>query len=231
LQIEWLDTLSPPGGLPAAWLLDLAKPELRRSALAIAPAMDDLARAASRPTREREDVLVRRGLTRLCVGAALGVPATRITVGWTAKGAPLLAPPHERFRLSFAQRGTRFACALALEPVGIDIEIADGGEIPWKVLHPSEIAVLGAAPARAREKLFLRIWAAKEAYAKALGEGFAREPSSFATRLAPDGAREAGARDAHGFIDDPAERGRPIEISFSPTKEDDAVVALVLMPD
>jgi len=107
----------------------------------------------------------------------------------------LLTGPLSAYRLSFAQRLSRFGCALASVPIGVDIETADRGEIPWNVLHDAEAARLGALGVEEREKLFLRIWAAKEAYAKALGLGFWRETAEFAVRC---------GHGPTGEIDDPA---------------------------
>jgi phosphopantetheinyl transferase len=227
--IEWLDSLRRPGDLPAAWVLDMQEPEPRRAALALAPTPDDLARVASRPPRERDDVLVRRGLARLCVAAALDVRPMRIAFGRTATGAPCLAAPFERYRVSFARRGNRFACALAGQPVGIDVEIADGGEIPWNLLHPHEAALLREAAEGEREGLFLRIWAAKEAYAKALGEGLRREPSSFTLRFASQPSDEAVK--ARAFIEDPAHEALAVEIGFSPLGLGRGVAAIALIGD
>ncbi|MFI4995937.1 MAG: 4'-phosphopantetheinyl transferase family protein [Hyphomicrobiales bacterium] len=219
-MISWLAGLERPSGLPAVWLLDLNDRELRRLARALAPTPDDLSRAASRPPTEREDVLVRRGLVRLCVAAALEVRASEVIILWSPRGAPLLGPPFADYRVSWAQRAGRFACALSLQPIGVDIEIADGGEIPRKALHAQEIAVLRAAEPFAREALFLRIWAAKEAYAKALGEGLRRETSEFALHLERDGA---------GFIEDSqaADRKR-VRVAFAPIAGVAGVVAVAL---
>lgn len=220
-MIEWLDAVGPPSKLPAVWLLDLDDQSLRRAALAVAPAAEDIARAASRPPAERESVLVRRGLVKLCVASALAVPRDAITIGWTQQGAPHLAPPFARYRLSWAQRRSQLACALALQPIGVDIEIADSGEIPWKALHPDEAAALRDAAPAERERLFLRIWAANEAYGKALGEGLRREPSGFAVRL---------GRGAADVIEDPAAPGRgEAQLAFAAAKGEDGVVAVVLV--
>jgi 4'-phosphopantetheinyl transferase len=218
-MIEWLDVVGPPSQLPAVWLLDLDDPSLRQAALAVAPTAEDIARGASRPLAERESVLVRRGLVKLCVASALAVPGDAIAIGWTQQGAPHLAPPFARYRLSWAQRRNRFACALALAPIGVDIEIADGGEIPWKALHPDEVAALRDAAPAERERLFLRIWAAKEAYGKALGEGLRREPSGFAVRLG------RGA----DVIDDPAATGgSPARIEFKETEGASGIIAVLV---
>jgi phosphopantetheinyl transferase len=220
-MIEWLDAIAQPSSLPAVWLLDLNCTRIRDAALAVPPTADDLRRAATRPAREREGVLVRRGLVRLCVAAASGNPATEVAIDWTQMGAPSLRAPLAGLHLSWARRQDRFACALARLPVGIDIETADGGEIPWNTLHPDERAALRATDAASREWLFLRIWAAKEAYGKALGEGLAREPASFAVRL-------AGA-DAASIEDEKAPQGQHVHIAFAPACDRACAVALALV--
>jgi phosphopantetheinyl transferase len=201
-------------------VLDLVDPELKRVALAIDPTPDDLRRCSGRPPAEREGVLVRRGLVRLCVAAAAGVPVGEVVVRWTEKGAPFLAAPLAGIHLSWAQRQHQFACALARVPIGIDIEIADGGEIPWNALHLDEQAALRQAPPATREWLFLRIWAAKEAYAKALGEGLGREPAGFAVR---------GIEADEALIDDPDMPERlDVRIAFAPDRDRVGVVAVAL---
>jgi phosphopantetheinyl transferase len=54
-------------------------------------------------------------------------------------------------------------------------------------LHPQECKALLALPEPARPLAFARLWAAKEAYVKALGTGFARAPESFSVTLAAQG--------------------------------------------
>jgi 4'-phosphopantetheinyl transferase len=220
-MVEWLHALTRASSLPAVWLLNLDCPRIRDAALALPPAADDLRRASSRPAREREGVLVRRGLARLCVAAATDSPASEVAIDWTRKGAPSLRGPLAGLHLSWAQRQDRFACALARLPVGIDIETADGGEIPWNTLHPDERAALRATDAASREWLFLRIWAAKEAYGKALGEGLAREPTSFAVRLAD--------ADAASIEHEKARPGVHVRIAFAPARDRASAVALALV--
>jgi|HubBroStandDraft_6_1064221.scaffolds.fasta_scaffold495418_2 4'-phosphopantetheinyl transferase len=218
-MIEWLAAPQRPVGLPAAWLIDLADKGLRLAALALEPSPEDLARAASRPAAEREDVLVRRGLVRLCAASALGADPAELAILWSAQGAPRLGRPFDGHHLSWAQRSSRFACALALRPIGIDIEIADGGEIPWNMLHAQEAAALRAAAQGEREGLFLRIWAAKEAYAKALGVGFRREPTEFAVHL----------EEGEGSVEDSqAAAPQSAAIVFAPVKDMAVVVAVAL---
>jgi 4'-phosphopantetheinyl transferase len=208
--------------LPAAWVLNADHSELRAKALSLTPTAEDLARAARRPPAERETVVVRRGLVRLCVAEALDVPAAAVAILWSERGAPLLGPPFGDYRLSWAQRGNRLACGLARQPIGIDVEIPDGGEIPWNMLHADEVGALRAAEPAGRDALFLRIWAAKEAYGKALGEGLRRESTEFSVNLLEQG---------EGFIRDPAvSSGDAARVSLAAIG-DAAIVAVALIED
>jgi hypothetical protein len=190
--------LDEPGqSPPAAWLIDLESAAAIEAASGIAPEAGDLARAASRPPGEAAAVLRRRALVRRLAASALGVEASTLSIGIDARGAPFLAPPHQHLRISWAQRHGLLVIAVARRPVGVDVEIDDGNpEIPWNVLHEAERAALRAiAGTSARTALFLRIWAVKEAYLKALGTGFRHETAAFAV---------SGADGAHPRIADPA---------------------------
>ena len=76
-----------------------------------------------------------------------------------------------------------FAVALAEAPVGVDIEPSRAIEPPWSLLHPNERKALETLTSEARPDAFLRLWTAKEAYLKALGLGFARDPTKIAISL------------------------------------------------
>jgi phosphopantetheinyl transferase len=77
----------------------------------------------------------------------------------------------------------------------VDVEHADGGEIPWLALHPGERAFLNQLEGRDQGLAFARLWSLKEAYVKAQGLGFRRPPDGFEVRLEEDGT---------AAIDDPA---------------------------
>ncbi len=80
------------------------------------------------------------------------------------------------------------AVGLAGEPVGVDVEeIQQDAPVPLALLHPLEQAELERASAADRTTVFAQVWAAKEAYVKALGTGFARPPESFAVSLLASG--------------------------------------------
>jgi phosphopantetheinyl transferase len=166
-MIRWIDSLDGwDGGLPAALV-------------------------AVGTTAEQ-----RAHLLRALAARALGIDAEAVVIERAEGQAPrLVTPPRTGLILSVASRADFAAFAIARAPAGIDVEVADpAGEIPWNVLHGREAAFLKMLAVEARAGAFARLWSLKEAYLKALGVGFKREPSSFAVRFA--GADRAA-------IDDP----------------------------
>ena len=123
----------------------------------------------------------RYALARGLVAVALAVPAHEVRFE-TARNRPpkVTHPSNSGLCLSMASRGSWEAIALAACPIGVDVEVADAGEIPWNVLHRHEAALLAREDGTARARAFARLWSLKEAYLKALGLGLSREPESFA---------------------------------------------------
>lgn len=147
--------------LPAVWLV----------ATGAAPA--GLA-ARSQLRRETAAGILARQLDR---------PEAALTIDHLPGGRPVL-PGCEGLHLSLATRAGVVAVGLARDPVGVDVEeIQPEAPVPLALLHALEQAELERAPAADRASVFAQIWAAKEAYVKALGTGFARPPESFAVSL------------------------------------------------
>ncbi|MBN2022754.1 MAG: 4'-phosphopantetheinyl transferase superfamily protein [Pirellulales bacterium] len=79
--------------------------------------------------------------------------------------------------------------AVALRaPVGLDVEFLDPAHdavTAESILAPGERAWLARRPRAERARDFLRLWTAKEAYAKLLGRGVALDFSSFEIGMDP----------------------------------------------
>jgi 4'-phosphopantetheinyl transferase len=163
------------------------------------PAADDLSPTprdlAEAPTgASRTAFLRRRALTRRVVAARLGVAPDAVEIGHDPRGAPRILAPHCGLYLSVSGRDGFCALAIAGTPVGVDIEpLAQDLKPPWTLLHPREAALLRSLDPDARGGAFLRLWTAKEAYLKAWGEGFSREPSHVAIDLDFDITDEGSA--------------------------------------
>jgi len=171
--------LRPPRG-PFAYALvcdvrDPALAALANLALTDADLADERTPSASARTHFR----ARRSLLRALAAAALGVSPTSVRIAYDSDGAPRVdgLPAF----VSVSSRGPLAALSVASSPLGIDLEPFDASAEPVDaVLHPREQAMLAELAGPARARAFLRIWTAKEAYLKALGRGFKRDPATIA---------------------------------------------------
>lgn len=130
------------------------------------------------------------------VARALGLDPSGVAIAHAVDLPPRIVRPRGMgLCVSLARRWPFAAVALARGPVGVDVEVVDrSAEVPWNVLHPREAAFLrGLAPADLAPA-FARLWTLKEAYAKALGSGFTRDPASFCVLL--EDAERAAVLDA-----------------------------------
>jgi len=126
---------------------------------------------------------LRRDTARRIVAHQLGCGENEIVIDHDPAGRPLLARPGA-LHLSLATRAGVVAVGLARHSIGVDVERIDPEAAPpLDLLHPDERRFLEAAALTARPLAFARLWAAKEAYVKALGTGFARPPESFCVSL------------------------------------------------
>jgi 4'-phosphopantetheinyl transferase len=148
----------------------------------LAPTPRDLREAPSRDPA-RGAFLRRRALSRQVVAARLGVAPESVEIGHAPSGAPRVLAPSSSLNISVSGRADFCAVAMAEASIGVDIEPLRTIEPPWSLLHPNERNALEKLTSAARLDAFLRLWTAKEAYLKALGLGFAREPTRIAIGL------------------------------------------------
>ena len=125
-------------------------------------------------------------------GALVRAPLT-IVAG--PKGQPLLsqAPDLPKVRFSFSHSRSFALLAITLDQcVGVDVEhvshAADWEAITTRYFSSEECQALVALPKQQGSRAFLSLWTLKEAYVKALGEGFSRPFDSFTILPSPDGA-------------------------------------------
>ena len=127
-----------------------------------------------------------RGLLRGLVGAALGIRPTDVMLVEGAFGKPHLDPRHGSPDLHFnvSHSGDYSILALARSVrLGVDIELMkpsrDLTHLAHRVFHPEEIRLLEGSGEQELLERFYRIWARKEAAAKALGRGIGTDFTSF----------------------------------------------------
>ncbi|WP_327370508.1 4'-phosphopantetheinyl transferase family protein [Streptomyces sp. NBC_01217] len=121
---------------------------------------------------------------RMLLGLYLGMSPDRVRIIRRPCPNPDCGEPHGRpgvrgDGIHFSLSHTRGLVLLAFagSPVGVDIEKIPDAEVTAKLgplLHPREIAELGALRPTERPPAFGRAWARKEAYLKALGTGLSR---------------------------------------------------------
>lgn len=154
----------------------------------VAPALPAiwLVRTGADPRNLTERSALRRNTARQVLARQLARPESEIVIDHDPAGQPFLALP-ERLHLSLATRAGVVAVGLARHPMGVDVERVDWEVAsPLDLLHPDERRFLEATELPDRPLAFTRLWAAKEAYVKALGTGFTRPPESFRVSLLSD---------------------------------------------
>lgn len=214
------------------WTLDVAAVDVSPETCARDLAAEEQGRAARfRHPADRASFVAAHRLLRAALGARLGLAPIelRFTAALGGKphldlSAPGTPPDAVPFNLSHA-RGV-VACAVGgLMPVGVDVErvrsaeVAD--ELQGRVLHPSERAHFLNGPADERAAAFFRIWALKEAYIKATGEGLtaplreiAFHPEHARLDALPEGRDPSAWTFAHRFFNAlPTAEVRPPRIS------------------
>jgi len=174
-EISWRDDLRGPRDGATFVALSLSDDDL-------APTPRDLEEAPSRDPA-RGAFLRRRALSRRVVAARLGVAPESVEIGHAPSGAPRVLAPSSSLKISVSGRADFCAVAMAEAPIGVDIEPSRAIEPPWSLLHPNERNMLETLTGEARADAFPRLWTAKEAYLKALGLGFARDPTKIAIGL------------------------------------------------
>lgn len=116
-----------------------------------------------------------RDVLREILGRHLGLPPDRVRLTSEPGGRPVLASDDHDLRFSLSHAGDLIVVAVTTaRDVGIDIEradrrVADG--VLRRALDDRERAHLASLPADRRDEAALRVWNAKEAYVKAIGEG------------------------------------------------------------
>ncbi len=119
-------------------------------------------------------------MTEKVYRAVLGAPAPAIIRN--AYGQPIFADAANG-HLSLSHSGDYTLLALSDSPVGIDLQRlrmkTDPLSVAKRFLSPAETARIKAVSPKERKRIFLEIWAKKEAAVKAVGLGFTVSPSSF----------------------------------------------------
>jgi len=153
---------------------------LARYGALLAPEELNLARRYRFP-RDRRRFIVRRARLRERLGAVINARPERLIFTTNDHGKPaVIGGPH----FSHSHSGDEWLLAIGEVECGIDIEAIDAA-VEWLALTrtffaPEEIAALTALSEADGMIAFFRVWAAKEAYVKAIGLGLSHPLTAFA---------------------------------------------------
>lgn len=172
----------------ALWILSVAA--LRPQLPILESVLDEAECARARRfyfAEDRERFIVAHGALRRILGACTGQTPAALRLVANPQGKPALAEGRgPQFNLSHSGDLVLIGVSAAGE-IGVDVEqhrpTRDWPAIARQVFSPSEQAALFAMPAAEAPAAFFALWAAKEAFIKAIGLGFSHPPESFSVAL------------------------------------------------
>ena len=167
------------------WHVDLAVPPEVEVGYHATLADGERSRSARfRFDRDRRRYIASHGVLRELLGRYLGTHPGRLGFVENEFGKPELHPEFgRRFRFNLSHSADRAAIAVAHAEVGVDVErvrsMPDLAEVARFHLPAADVERLNRLPDRLRTRAFFLCWAAREAHAKARGEGIATPAAAF----------------------------------------------------
>ena len=146
----------------------------------------------SRDEEDRLRLLHARAMLRGIIASYLNVPASELQFSYNRFGKPSLSgQPHSEelcFNLSHSHRIALVGVTRNRE-IGVDVEqirpeLADEA-IGEFFFSPREISKFRALPAATKARAFFQCWTRREAFLKAIGEGFATDQRDFDVSFVP----------------------------------------------
>lgn len=134
--------------------------------------------------KDRELFVVTRALTRLTLSRYADVAPQDWRFAANVHGKPFVEGPVFPLEFNLSHTKGLVACAVASQPVGIDVEPLDRPrvnlELARRFFSAREADALEQLPEAERRTGFLRYWTLKESYIKARGKGMAIPLGDFA---------------------------------------------------
>jgi len=126
--------------------------------------------------KDRNEYIVSRGILRRLIGEKISCAPENVAFGYTANGKPYLLNGAVHFSLSHSNKYVLYAFSFDWE-IGVDLEHCnpktDIEGLAKFSFHPEERRILeNCSSIEEKRRLFFSIWTKKEAFLKALGEGF-----------------------------------------------------------
>ncbi|HTR35667.1 MAG TPA: 4'-phosphopantetheinyl transferase superfamily protein [Bryobacteraceae bacterium] len=182
-------------------------------------APDEVARAERfKFEKHRRAYALGRAALRALLGGYLGGAPSDVRFSYGTKGKPSVADAASRLRFNASNSGELAVIAVTEGcELGVDVEhirrVADLEKVAERFFAAGETAELMALPEAVRSQGFFNCWTRKEAYIKAVGDGFAVPLDSFRVTLRPgvaaqllelDGSAEAArCWTMHDFVPAP----------------------------
>lgn len=124
--------------------------------------------------RDRRRFILGRGTLRCLLGRYLDRSPVSLQFSYGPRGKPILSGTELSFNVSHSQDLALIACTWGRE-LGVDLEylrpMRDLEQLSRRFFSPQEHQLICDQPTEQRLEVFFRIWTAKEACLKALGEG------------------------------------------------------------
>jgi 4'-phosphopantetheinyl transferase len=138
----------------------------------------------------RRSYILSRGVLRALVGCYVSVPAGKVRFSYGERGKPHLfgVPTDIRFNSSHSADVALYAMTRHCD-LGVDIEkirlLEDMHQIADRFFCPEEAQELLGLPRAEQESAFFNCWTRKEAYIKAVGNGFSMPLNGFRVTIKP----------------------------------------------
>jgi 4'-phosphopantetheinyl transferase len=142
--------------------------------------------------KDRERFVAGRGLLRMILSSYVGLPPGEIIFTYGSRGKPGVARQEGRRSIEFNlahSGGTAIYAITRDRAVGVDIEAFQPDfpteDVARNFLSLAERAALRSLPKDMQSVAFFKCWTRKEAFIKALGDGFSCPLSDFDVSLTP----------------------------------------------
>lgn len=156
-------------GTVDVWHLSLDLDSVQLDELKGLLSQDELARAAKLKIMEKKErFIARRGLLRKILSLYTGINPELLVFEYLGNGKPSIKDL-DGLHFNISHCGDMMLCAVALDPVGIDIEKISDIDIKNAAQYFSgqELNRISDLPEQEQKKAFFRLWTQKEAVAKA----------------------------------------------------------------
>jgi 4'-phosphopantetheinyl transferase len=171
----------PDKGQVHVWCASLLAPAAQTTQLARFLAPEEAERAQRfHFGDDRDQYAVRRAILRLLLSRYLTLPPQDVPVQYGPHGKPTLAAPAPgalQFSVSSNQGLALYAFSWQ-QRVGVDVERVRGdpldAAVARRLFSPAEFRAMQGLSEPARSRLFFEWWTAKEAVAKATGDGLSQ---------------------------------------------------------